>query len=58
MSTFIISAILVVVIALIIFVLARDKKSGKGMCGGSCANCSAACQYKQNKDDKNGQNND
>lgn len=58
MSTFIISAALIAVIALVIFILARDKKSGKSMCGGSCSSCGACCQYKISQEDENGKNSD
>ena len=46
MGTIIISIILIVLVALIIRTMIRDKKMGKSTCGGSCASCKmcAACR--------------
>ena len=46
MGTVIISIILIVIVALIIRIMIRDKKMGKSTCGGSCASCKmcAACR--------------
>lgn len=45
MGTFAVAVILIAVVALIIYVMVKDKKSGKSSCGGSCGCCpnSAAC---------------
>lgn len=37
--TIIVVVILIVIIGLIIRTLVKDKKSGKGLCGGDCSNC-------------------
>lgn len=50
MSTFIILSILIAIVTLIIYGIIKDRKSGKGTCGGSCSQCSANCQYKISKD--------
>ncbi|MBR6767400.1 MAG: FeoB-associated Cys-rich membrane protein [Clostridia bacterium] len=39
MATVIVGGIVLLVVALVIRVMIRDKKSGKHSCGGNCANC-------------------
>lgn len=38
-GTIIVLLVLAVIVALIIRSIVKDKKSGKGMCGGDCSNC-------------------
>lgn len=52
MSTFIILSILIAIVSLIIYGIIKDRKNGRGACGGSCSQCSANCQYKISKDDE------
>ena len=46
LGTILVSVILIVIVALIIRIMIRDKKMGKSTCGGSCASCKmcAACR--------------
>lgn len=37
--TIIVAVVLAVIVGLIIRSLVKDKKSGKGICGGDCSNC-------------------
>ncbi len=37
--TIIVAVVLTVIVGLIIRSLVKDKKSGKGICGGDCSNC-------------------
>ena len=39
LGTIVISAILVLIVALIIVKMVRDKKKGKSTCGCGCSNC-------------------
>lgn len=50
MGTLIVLAVLVLIVALIIRSMIRDKKNGKSMlCGGDCKSCGGYChQVKQN----------
>ncbi|MGN0156257.1 MAG: FeoB-associated Cys-rich membrane protein [Lachnospiraceae bacterium] len=44
MGTLLVGAILLVIIALIIKSMVKDKKSGKSLqCGGQCKNCPGHC---------------
>ena len=46
LGTILISIVLIVLVAVIIRTMIRDKKMGKSTCGGSCASCKmcAACR--------------
>ena len=46
LGTILISIVLIVLVAMIIQTMIRDKKMGKSTCGGSCASCKmcAACR--------------
>ena len=37
------TAAVVLIVGLLIFVMVRDKKAGKSSCGGSCASCGGSC---------------
>lgn len=39
MGTIVVGAILVIVVGLIIRKMYKDKKNGKGSCGGNCGKC-------------------
>ena len=39
MATYIVSGVLLVIVAAVIRVMIKDKKSGKHSCGGNCAAC-------------------
>lgn len=39
LATILISAALIVILALVVAVLIRDKRKGKSSCGGNCAHC-------------------
>ncbi len=45
MATYLVGGALVLIVALIIAKMIRDKKNGKSSCGcsGNCAQCRAAC---------------
>lgn len=44
MGTFVVGAILVVIVALIIRSMIKDKKAGKSLsCGGDCKKCGGHC---------------
>lgn len=44
MGTIIVGAILLLVVALVIRSMVRDKKSGKSLqCGGDCSHCGGRC---------------
>lgn len=44
MGTLLVGAILLIIIALIIKSMVKDKKSGKSLqCGGQCKNCAGHC---------------
>ena len=46
MGTWIVGGILVVIIALVIRVMIRDKKNGKACgCGTDCKGCSGSCHH-------------
>lgn len=49
MATILISAGLILVVAVIIAGMVRDKKKGKSSCGGGCAGCAmnGACHQKK-----------
>ena len=46
LGTIIVSAVLVLIVALVLFVMIRDKRAGKSACSHSCGSCavSAECQ--------------
>ena len=39
MATWIIGGLLAVIVAAVIIKMVRDKRSGKGCCGGDCSRC-------------------
>ena len=39
----ILTAVIVLIVGLLIFVMVRDKKAGKSSCGCSCASCGGNC---------------
>ena len=39
MGTFVVGAILVLIVGLIVRGIVKDKKSGKSSCGGDCSHC-------------------
>ena len=44
MGTFVVGAILVIVVCLIVRSMIHDKKNGKSLqCGGDCKNCGGRC---------------
>ena len=44
MGTFVVGAILVIVVCLIVRCMIHDKKNGKSLqCGGDCKNCGGHC---------------
>lgn len=45
-GTIVVALILVVIVALIIKNIIKDKKAGKGTCGGDCSHCQAGCVHK------------
>lgn len=46
MGTFIVGAALVVIVALIIRKMIKDKKAGKSChCGGDCGSCGSGCSH-------------
>ena len=46
MGTFVVGAILVIVVCLIVRSMIHDKKNGKSLqCGGDCKNCGGHCSY-------------
>lgn len=53
-GTIIVLLILIAIVVLIIRSLVKNKKSGKGTCGGDCSHCSAGCIHSQSfpKDNK------
>lgn len=50
LATVLISLALVIIVALIVWSVLRDKKNGKSTCGSNCAHCSMAgsCHGKHN----------
>ena len=47
LGTILIFIVLIVLVALIIRTVIRDKKMGKSTCGGSCASCKMCAACKQ-----------
>lgn len=45
--TIVVSLILLIIVGLIIYSIVKDKKAGKGCCGGDCSRCQASCTHKQ-----------
>ena len=43
MATFIVSFALALVVVMVIRKMVKDKKAGKGCCGGDCRHCSGGC---------------
>ncbi|MBO4901547.1 MAG: FeoB-associated Cys-rich membrane protein [Lachnospiraceae bacterium] len=41
LGTIVVTFILVLIVACILFKLVRDKKQGRSSCGGNCAGCSS-----------------
>ncbi|MBP5491813.1 MAG: FeoB-associated Cys-rich membrane protein [Clostridiales bacterium] len=41
LGTIVISAVLLLIVALVVFTMIRNKKRGKSTCGCGCANCAA-----------------
>lgn len=48
-STIIVSAVLIAIVALIIFIMVKNKRAGKASCGCGCSECdiSDQCQIKK-----------
>ena len=44
-GTIIVAGILVVIIAAILFCMRKDRKNGKGSCGGDCSKCKGCLLY-------------
>ena len=44
-GTIIVAGILVVIVAAILFGMRKDRKSGKGSCGGDCSKCKGCLLY-------------
>ena len=42
LASIVLTAVIVLIVGLLIFVMVRDKKAGKSSCGVSCASC-ASC---------------
>ena len=42
LASIVLTAVIVLIVGLLIFVMVRDKKAGKSSCGGNCASC-ASC---------------
>ncbi len=42
-GTLIVLTILVLIVSAAVFVMVRDKKKGRHLCGGSCKGCSGNC---------------
>lgn len=42
-GTILTGAVLLIIVALVLRTMIRDKKTGKSGCGGSCEGCSNAC---------------
>lgn len=42
-GTILTGAVLLIIVALVLRTMIRDKKTGKGGCGGPCGGCSNAC---------------
>ena len=38
----VLTAVIVLIVGLLVFLMVRDKRAGKSACGGNCANC-ASC---------------
>lgn len=53
-GTIIVCAILIAVVALVIWSMVKDRKKGKSSCGCSCSQCamSGACHSNREKDKK------
>ena len=45
--TLIVIAVLMIIIGIAVFILIKEKKSGKGNCTGDCSCCGAKCSYKK-----------
>jgi hypothetical protein len=43
LSTVAVLAVVVLIVALIIRSIVKDKKNGKSLCGGNCQHCGGAC---------------
>ena len=43
LGTIITAAVLVVIVALVIWKMVKDKKQGKSSCGCNCGSCPSAC---------------
>ena len=46
MATWIVGGTVAVIVGLILRSMARDRRAGKGGCGGNCAHCNCACSGK------------
>lgn len=46
-GSFIVGLIVLILVALVIVKMVKDKRSGKSSCGGDCAHC-GACRYHNN----------
>ena len=47
-GTIVVALILMAVVAVVIFVMIRDRKKGVSNCGGNCANCKVGCSHSVN----------
>ena len=46
MGTVLVLTLLVLAVGFIIRTILRDRKQGKHICGGNCANCHGGCSHK------------
>lgn len=44
MGTFIVGAIVLVLVGMAVYSMIRDKKNGKSSCGGDCSKCGRNCR--------------
>ena len=42
LASIVLTAVIVLIVGLLVFLMVRDKRAGKSACGGNCANC-ASC---------------
>ncbi len=46
-GTVIVAAILVTIVALIVYGMIKDRKKGRHICGGNCSKCHGSCAHSQ-----------
>lgn len=51
LGTIIVSAIIVLVVALVIFVMIRDRRSGKSSCSCGCSSCAMSGECQKRRDE-------